>query len=90
VKRRSVVLLFLGSLCFIHGQNAATEETIQVDASGPSNPFPHIWEQMFGSGRAVLSLRESYRSDLKMVRDITGFQYVRFHAILDDENGVYS
>ncbi len=44
---------------------------------------------MFGSGRAVLSMRESYRKDLKSVRDITGFQYVRFHAILDDEIGVY-
>ena len=44
---------------------------------------------MFGSGRAVLSLRDSYRKDLRAVRDITDFQYIRFHAILDDEVGVY-
>jgi len=45
---------------------------------------------MFGSGRAVLSLRQSYRRDLAEVRGITNFQYVRFHAILDDEIGVYN
>ncbi len=44
---------------------------------------------MFGSGRANLSMRESYRRDLRTVRDHTDFTYVRFHAILDDENGVY-
>ena len=52
-------------------------------------PFPHFWEEMFGSGRAILTLRESYRNDLKAVRQITGFKYVRFHAILHDELGVY-
>jgi xylan 1,4-beta-xylosidase len=44
---------------------------------------------MFGSGRAVLTLRESYRSDLREVKQITGFKYVRFHAIFHDEVGVY-
>ncbi len=67
----------------------APTETITIDASAPSHPFPHYWEQMFGSGRAVLSLRDAYRRDLRTVRQITGFQYVRFHAVLDDEVGVY-
>jgi len=65
-------------------------ETIVVDAKAPGTAFPHFWEQMFGSGRANLSLRESYREDLDRVRKVTDFRYVRFHAILDDENGVYS
>jgi xylan 1,4-beta-xylosidase len=67
----------------------ATQETITVDARTPARPFPHFWEQMFGSGRAVLSMRESYREDLRQVKQITDFRYVRFHAILDDEVGVY-
>ncbi|HEX3683794.1 MAG TPA: glycosyl hydrolase family 39 [Bryobacteraceae bacterium] len=71
------------------GQGAATDETIAIDASAQSHPFPHFWEQMFGSGRAVLSLRQSYRRDLTAVKDLTNFGYVRFHAILDDEIGVY-
>ena len=64
-------------------------ETIEVDPAAPSHPFPHYWEQMFGSGRAILSLRDSYRRDLREVRQATGFKYIRFHAILDDEVGVY-
>jgi len=64
-----------------------TEAT--VNATAAARPFPHFWEQMFGSGRAVLSLRESYRQDLRAVRDITGFRYVRFHAILNDEIDLY-
>jgi xylan 1,4-beta-xylosidase len=44
---------------------------------------------MFGSGRAILSLRESYRNDLHSVKQITDFTFVRFHAILHDEVGVY-
>lgn len=67
----------------------ASAETITIDADAPAHPFPHFWEQMFGSGRAILSLRDSYRRDLRSVKEITGFQYVRFHAILDDDVGVY-
>src|SRR5271163_4323624 len=67
----------------------ALAETIEVDPSAPSHPFPHYWEQMFGSGRAILSLRDSYRRDLRKVKQATGFGYVRFHAIFHDEVGVY-
>jgi xylan 1,4-beta-xylosidase len=61
-----------------------------VDANAPSHPFPHFWEKMFGSGRAILSLRESYRHDLREVKQATDFEYVRFHAILHDEVGLYN
>ncbi len=70
-------------------QSDNAQESISLDATAPTRPFPHFWEQMFGSGRANLSLRASYRDDLKRVKEETGFTYVRFHAILDDENGVY-
>ena len=62
---------------------------VQIDIRAPAHPFPHYWEVMFGSGRANLSLRESYRRDLREVEHATGFQYVRFHGIFGDENGVY-
>ncbi|MGH9746758.1 MAG: GH39 family glycosyl hydrolase [Candidatus Acidiferrales bacterium] len=60
-----------------------------MDSSAPAHPFPHYWEQMFGSGRAILSLRDSYRRDLGEVKRATEFKYVRFHAIFHDEVGVY-
>lgn len=65
-------------------------QNVTIDASAPGHPFPHFWEQVFGSGRANLALRESYRRDLRLVHEATGFSYVRFHAIFHDENGVYS
>lgn len=71
------------------GQAGNSNETITIDANAPAHTFPHIWEQMFGSGRAVLSLRDSYRADLRAVEKITDFKYVRFHAIFHDEMGVY-
>lgn len=64
-------------------------QLITVDATAPSAPFPHFWEKMFGSGRAILSLRYTYQSDLRAVKGVTDFQYVRFHGILLDEVGVY-
>lgn len=68
---------------------AAQPNVILVDANAAAHPFPHFWEEMFGSGRAVLSLRDSYRHDLREVKQITNFEYVRFHAIFHDEVGVY-
>lgn len=65
-------------------------EIINIDAQGSAHPFPHFWEEMFGSGRAILTLRESYRDDLRAVKAVTDFRYVRFHAILHDEVGVYN
>jgi xylan 1,4-beta-xylosidase len=64
-------------------------ETIEIDPRAETQPFPHYWERMFGSGRAILSLRESYRRDLRAVKQAIGFEYVRFHAILHDEVGLY-
>ena len=66
------------------------QERIEIDANTTTTPFPHFWEQMFGSGRAILTLRESYRNDLRAVKQITDFRYVRFHAILHDEVGAYN
>lgn len=70
-------------------QSQLLSETIEVDARAETRPFPHYWERTFGSGRAILTLRESYRRDLRAVRRITGIEYVRFHAIFHDEVGVY-
>lgn len=64
--------------------------TVTIDTQASSHPFPHYWERMFGSGRAILSLRESYRDDLRAVKKATDFGYIRFHGILNDDVGLYS
>lgn len=65
------------------------KETVVVDSQAQSHPLPHFWEHMFGSGRAILSLRESYREDLRQAKAATAMEYVRFHAIFHDEVGLY-
>src|SRR5580658_9172162 len=81
-------LVPLLSPVLLQAQSQANQ-VIVIDASAPAHPFPHYWEKVFGSGRAILSLRQSYRHDLLEVKQITGFEYVRFHAIFHDEVGVY-
>ena len=83
-----VAILLFGPLC---GMGLAqAPEHIAIDAHAATTPFPHFWEEMFGSGRAILSLRESYREDLRAVKSVTDFRYVRFHAILHDEVAIYN
>ncbi len=89
ISRFRAVLLLVAVLIpsSFHAQDAP--EKVVIDAKALGHPFPHFWEQTFGSGRAILTLRESYRSDLREVKKVTEFRYVRFHAILHDEVGVY-
>ena len=72
----------------LFAQSSATERIV-IDASAHATPLPHFWEHLFGSGRAILSLRDSYRQDLREVKKITAMRYIRFHAIFHDEVGVY-
>src|SRR5271167_1387034 len=95
INRRAIFLAIL-SLAMIDPKAPAQlakapekNSEVVIDASAPAHPFPHFWEQMFGSGRAILSLRDSYRRDLRDVKQATGFEYVRFHAIFHDEVGLY-
>ncbi len=86
-----LTLALLSGVCWpfqLKAQSPAIEN-ITIDAKASATPLPHFWEQMFGSGRAELAMRDSYLRDLREVKQVTGFRYVRFHAILHDELGVY-
>jgi xylan 1,4-beta-xylosidase len=90
MKTFRLALVLLGLACCAGFAKAQTSpETVVIDAHAAGQPFPHFWEQTFGSGRAILSLREGYRNDLREVKKVTEFRYVRFHNILHDEVGVY-
>src|ERR1700693_1657242 len=87
-------LILAGSLiaaaALVSSQQTPATEEVTVDARAARRPFPHSWAQMFGFGRATLPLRESYRRDLRAIKSATDIRYVRFHAIFDDEVGVYA
>ena len=82
--------ILIATVAQVSSQEALGTGEITIDTRAASRPFPHYWEQMFGSGRAILSLRDSYRRDLRAMKSATDIRYVRFHAIFDDEVGVYS
>ena len=81
---RSARSLLIGSCLLLvaaaplSSQESLDTEEIVVHAQAPSRPFPHYWEQTFGSGRAILSLRDSYRRDLRTMKSATDIRYVRF------------
>jgi xylan 1,4-beta-xylosidase len=83
-----LISVFIFIPCTLLAQSIALE-TVQIDAGARATPLPHFWEHMFGSGRAILSLRANYQQDLREVKKITGMEYIRFHAIFHDEVGVY-
>ena len=73
VRRRAFILLTV-SVTLAANVRSQPVETITVHAQAPARPFPHFWEQVFGSGRAILSLRESYRRDLRAMKAATGIR----------------
>lgn len=59
-----------------------------VDPNSTGSPFPHYWEQCVGSCHAVMGLRSDWREQLEKSHRELGFQYVRFHGLLDDDMSV--
>ena len=84
-----IIVICTSTFLFPQSPETPTQETIVVDAAAQATPLPHFWEHVFGSGRAILSLRESYREDMRNAKKVTDMRYVRFHAIFHDEVGVY-
>lgn len=87
--RRIVLLALAGAISMPAVAQPTPPERVTVRTNDTTSSFPHFWETMFGSGRAALALRAQYRDDLHAMKQATDLRYVRFHAILHDENGVY-
>jgi xylan 1,4-beta-xylosidase len=89
---RNLALAVCATLLITGTASAATPATtttsLHIDAGAGGTPFPHFWEQMLGSGRASLALRDDYRKDLDAVHQATGVGYIRFHGILDHDVGL--
>ena len=65
-------------------------EIIHINPDGPSRPFPHYWETDVRIWtRDSFSSRELSPGFANAQRSSPAVEYVRFHAILHDEVGVY-
>lgn len=59
-----------------------------IDTKNGGTPFQHYWEHCVGSCHAIMGLRADWREQLEKSHRELGFQYVRFHGLLNDEMSV--
>src|SRR5258708_34109564 len=88
-KTVTLILAAIASVLSAQTPSPSPNSVITINTQDAGTPFPHFWEQIFGSGRAILSLRQSYRDDLNTVKSVTDFEAVRFHGIFMDDVGLY-
>jgi len=66
--RRWIQSLSVLVLAIAASMQAQDFEQVVINARDKGTPLSHFWEEMFGSGRAILTLRDSYRDDLRTVK----------------------
>lgn len=84
------LLAFVLVLSVFSVSSVAQTWLISVDynhVKGPRDRFPQL---VVGAGRAAEGLRADWQRDLALVHRECGFEYVRFHGLLQDELGVYA
>ena len=60
---------------------------ISCNLNSPSTPLRHPWRQSIGSCHATTALRADWQAQLKLAKADLGFEYVRFHGLLNDDMG---
>ena len=64
----------------------AISYSINLEEEG--RDFPHYWELSVGSCHAATILRADVQEQIKKAHRDIGFQYLRFHGLLDDDMSV--
>jgi xylan 1,4-beta-xylosidase len=60
---------------------------LRCNLNAPATALHHPWRQCVGSGHATLALRADWQAQMRLAHDELGFQYIRFHGLLDDDMG---
>ncbi len=68
----------------------ASSRVISADYRRVKGPRDSFALRVVGAGRAAEGLRADWQRDLALIHRECGFEYVRFHGLLQDELGVYS
>jgi xylan 1,4-beta-xylosidase len=61
---------------------------IDISSDKPIGRVKQYWTRCVGSCHAATALREDWRKQLKRCREELGFEYVRFHGLLDDDMSI--
>jgi len=59
--------------------------TISVDAGQVKGDLNRAYRASVGSDRAIIHLRPEHQRDLRMLKQTWGFEYMRFHGLLNEE-----
>lgn len=62
---------------------------IRFDRNTTTRPTDRAWQMCVGSDHAFQAHRADWQRHLRFVHDELGFQYVRFHGILDDDMNTF-
>ncbi len=77
-------------LLLLAAQSFAGTRTVDADYTVVTGKTDKFFQKVVGAGRAAEALRADWQRDFKEVQRECGFQYIRFHGLLQDELGVYS
>lgn len=64
---------------------AAEHRTVSVDAAVKGHRIRHTWRRLLNIGYAKEGLLAEVQKQLRKAQEEIGFEYVRFHGILDDD-----
>jgi xylan 1,4-beta-xylosidase len=65
------------------------QRVVATDYTRVKGRHDKFFRHVVGAGRAAEGLRADWQRDLNLVRRECGFEYIRFHGLLQDELGVY-
>jgi xylan 1,4-beta-xylosidase len=68
---------------------AQAPRAISADYGRVKGTHDTFFRRVVGAGRAAEGLRADWQRDLAVVRRECGFEYIRFHGLLQDEMAVY-
>lgn len=66
----------------------APTRVIQVDVTRQKGRLNRAFQFSVGSDRAIIHLRPEHQRDLRFIKETCGFQYMRFHGLLNEEMGI--
>jgi xylan 1,4-beta-xylosidase len=81
--------MWLAAVAVAAGSTMAASEvasrTIEVDAKQVKGPLNRAFCFSVGSDRAIIHLRPEHQRDLRFIKQTCGFEYMRFHGLLNEE-----
>jgi xylan 1,4-beta-xylosidase len=70
-------------------RSISPQRVVATDYTRVKGRHDKFFRHVVGAGRAAEGLRADWQRDLNLVRRECGFEYIRFHGLLQDELGVY-